>query len=100
MAGQSSTLNTKGKLIMFGVPVIGLIVAVATLGVIAGIIVFVVALIALVLIVGRIAKTVEVLKGHNRCKFCKARMKRADGSYATTCRKCGKVQPWAAAVTA
>jgi len=89
-------LNRKQKnQLLLGVPFVGLIVAVETLGIVQGIVVFVIILVGLVMVLGRINKGIEVHRGHNRCQFCKDRIKRAGGSYATTCRKCGQVQPWA-----
>jgi ribosomal protein L37AE/L43A len=70
------------------------------MNVVIGIVIF--ALMMLYLI-GRIQQSVgkaqERSKHHDRCNFCRARLKKAVGkaSWATVCSKCGKTQPWAKA---
>ena len=48
---------------------------------------------AIVLLV--LPKTVQKLQGHDRCQACGARLKYANHSYASTCRRCGARQSWA-----
>lgn len=34
-------------------------------------------------------------RGRSRCEACKSRIKKVGLIYATTCRRCGRVQAWA-----
>jgi predicted RNA-binding Zn-ribbon protein involved in translation (DUF1610 family) len=61
-------------------------------------IVIAVGLMVLTALLNSMNKSIQKIKGHNRCVACKSRLKAANGVYATTCRKCGKVQPWVKAV--
>ena len=47
-------------------------------------------------LVARVAKKGEQRQaGHGRCAYCNTRLKAIRGTYAATCRKCGRTQPWA-----
>ena len=41
-----------------------------------------------------VIKTIERIKGHDRCYACKNKLKYS-GGYASVCAKCGRTQPWA-----
>ena len=52
-------------------------------------------LIGITLISHSVTKNKARVQGHNRCAYCKSRLKVTAGKFATTCRKCGRSQPWA-----
>jgi ribosomal protein L37AE/L43A len=56
------------------------------------------ALIGLPLGIRRLRRTInkdhQRQAGHHRCTYCNTRLKAFAGNYATTCRKCGRTQPW------
>lgn len=64
---------------------------------------FVIMLIAFVW--NRVVSVSQRSAGHNRCAFCRSRLRflgigkagqqGADAGFATTCSRCGRVQPWA-----
>ncbi len=44
------------------------------------------------------SRTNEVAHSRNKCSFCGKRLKKVGMKYATTCKACGKTQPWATSV--
>jgi hypothetical protein len=55
----------------------------------------------LVHVVRTISISAEKGKGHNRCHFCRTRLRRTPDKigYMPVCRKCGSDQPWAPKTT-
>ncbi len=49
-------------------------------------------------VLGSIGRSVEKVRGRNRCQFCGARLKRDPKGlgYSDHCSRCGRSQPWAA----
>ena len=35
------------------------------------------------------------MRGHERCAYCRARLKFVAGQYVAVCQQCGRTQPWA-----
>jgi hypothetical protein len=63
------------------------------------VIIIVVVMVCAGMVMNSVQKSAQKIKGRDRCKFCKSKLKAANGQYGTTCRKCGQEQPWASAVT-
>lgn len=59
------------------------------------VLVFFVALVIVGAAVNSIKKSGQKMRHRNKCAACHARLKVDRGNYATTCAKCGTVQPWA-----
>ena len=52
-------------------------------------------MIAIAWAITSLSRTAEVAKRRNKCSFCGKRLKKVGAKYATTCKACGKTQPWA-----
>jgi hypothetical protein len=80
-------------LLVLGIPVVVIVILVVEFGW-----VFVVLMLFLLLIaIGKVSRGVERIKQHDRCAFCRAKLKKNSGktAYAGVCAKCGRQQPWA-----
>jgi len=62
-----------------------------------GVIIMIPAVIVLgAILITSITRASQRAKAHDRCSYCRARLKKAPGgTFATTCAKCGRTQPWA-----
>ncbi len=59
------------------------------------VIVIIIALITIPFMVQSWSRTNEVGHHRNKCSYCGKRLKKVGPKYATTCKACGKTQPWA-----